>query len=54
MPLIFIDVKSEDPKGSEPQNSKNLSADLLNPQERFFIPEDLKRFKIPEYLKKLI
>jgi len=51
MPLIFVDIKSKDPKASEPQNSKNLSADLLNPQEHFFIPEDLKSYKIPEYFK---
>lgn len=54
MPLIFVDVKSNDPKDSEPQNSKNLSADLLNPQDRFFMPENIKNFKIPEYFKNLI
>jgi len=54
MPLIFVDVKSKEPKDSEPQNSNNLSADLLNPQERFFIPEDIKNYKIPEYFRCLI
>ena len=47
-------ANSEDSKDSEPQNSKNLSVELLNPQERFFIPEDIKNFKIPEYFKNLI
>jgi hypothetical protein len=54
MPLIFMLANFEDSKDSEPQNSKNLSVELLNPQERFFIPEDIKNFKIPEYFKSLI
>lgn len=54
MPLIFIDVKSNDPQDSEPQNNERISTDALNPQDRFFIPEDIQRFKIPKYFKDLI
>ena len=54
MPLIFMDANSNDPKDSEPQNNKKISADVLNPQHRFFMPEDIKNFKIPEYFRDLI
>ncbi|WP_127717139.1 hypothetical protein [Halobacteriovorax sp. HLS] len=54
MPLIFVDVNSKDPQDSEPRNNKNLSADLFNQQERFFIPKDLKDYKIPKYFRDLI
>jgi hypothetical protein len=54
MPLVFILTNSTNPKDSEPQNSKTLSTDLLNPQKRFFIPEDIKDYKIPEYFRNLI
>jgi hypothetical protein len=54
MPLIFMDGNSSDPKDSEPQSNIKLSKDMFNPQERFFIPEDLGSYKIPEYFKKLI
>lgn len=54
MPLIFLDANSKNPKDSEPQNNKKISTGSLNPQENFFIPEDLKDFKIPEYFRDLI
>lgn len=54
MPLIFMDANSKDPKDSEPQNNKKISVDQINPQHRFFIPEDIRSFKIPEYFKGLI
>jgi len=54
MPLIFMDANSNDPKDSEPQNNKKISADVLNPQHRFFTPEDMRNFRIPEYFRGLI
>lgn len=54
MPLIFMDANSNDPKDSEPQNNQKISADVLNPQYRFFTPEDIRNFKIPEYFRSLI
>lgn len=54
IPLIFMDAKSNDPKDFEPQNNKKISADALNPQHRFFMPEDIRNFKIPEYFRDLI
>lgn len=54
MPLIFMDANSSDPKDSEPQSNKKISIDMLNPQHRFFIPEDIKSLKIPKYFKNLI
>lgn len=54
MPLIFVDARFNEPKDSEPQNNKNISANALNPQHRFFMPEDINSFKIPEYFKSLI
>lgn len=54
MPLIFMDAKSSDPKDSEPQNNKKISKDVLNPQDQFFIPEDIRNFKIPKYFRGLI
>jgi hypothetical protein len=54
MPLIFMIANAEDPRESEPQNNKKISADALNPQHRFFTPEDLKAFKIPEYFRGFI
>lgn len=54
MPLIFIDANSNNPKDSEPQNNKKISAGMLNPQDRFFIPEEIKNFKIPKYFSDLI
>lgn len=54
MPLIFLDANSEDPSDAEPQNKKQIPAEVLNPQHRFFIPSDLKDFKIPEYFRNLI
>lgn len=52
MPLIFMDARSKDPKDSEPQNNKNISVDQINPQHRFFIPNDIINLKIPKYLKR--
>jgi len=54
MPLIFMDANSNDPKDSEPQNNKKISPEALNPQHRFFIPEDIRNFKIPKYFRDLI
>jgi len=54
MPLIFMDANSNDPKDSEPQNNKKICEDKLNPQHRFFMPEEIGNFKIPEYFKGLI
>lgn len=54
MPFIFMDANSSDPKDSEPQSNKTISADVLNPQYRFFTPEDIKSFKIPGYFRDLI
>jgi len=54
MPFIFMDANSNDPKDSEPQNNKNISTDVLNPQHRFFTPEDIGNCKIPEFFKGLI
>ena len=54
MPLIFIDANSNDPKDSEPQNNKKISLGVLNPQERFFVPEEIRNFKIPKYFRNLI
>lgn len=54
MPLIFTVSNSSDPKDSEPQNNKRFSADMFNPQHRFFMPEDIRDFKIPEYFRGLI
>jgi hypothetical protein len=54
MPLIFMDAKSNDPEKSEPQNNKKLSPEMFNPQDRFFVPEDLRKLKIPKYFKSLI
>lgn len=54
MPLIFIDANSNNPKDAEPQNNKKISAGMLNPQEKFFIPEDIKNFKTPKYFYDLI
>jgi len=53
MPLIFIDANSNDPKDSEPQNNRKISTEMLNPQNRFFIPEEIRNFKIPEFFKNL-
>lgn len=54
MPLIFFLADSTDPKDFEPQNNKNISMELINPEHKFFIPEDIRNFKIPEYFKELI
>ena len=48
MPLIFVDVNSKD---SEPRNNKKLSFDLLNPQEKFFIPGDISLIRILNILE---
>ena len=53
MPLIFMDANSNDPKDSEPQNNKKISVDVLNPQHRFFMSEDVRNLKIPEYFSGL-
>lgn len=54
MPLIFISANSSDPKESEPQNNKNLSPKLFNSQNMFFLPEDIKDYKIPDFFMKCI
>ena len=54
MPLIFIDARSLDPKDAEPQNSKNISAQMLNPPNKFFIPREMSTLKMPDYFKGLI
>jgi hypothetical protein len=54
MPLIFIDANSNDPKDAEPQNNRKIPTEMLNPQHRFFTPEDINSFKIPEYFRGLI
>lgn len=54
MPLIFVDSRSSNPKDSEPQNNKNLTAAVFNSQDKFFITEDIKNFNIPKYFRDLI
>ncbi len=54
MPLIFIDARFSNPKESEPQNNNKISKESLNPQDKFFIPEELKEYKIPKYFFELI
>ncbi len=54
MPLIFIDANSNNPKDSEPQNNKKISSDALNPQNLFFMPDDIQNFKLPEYFRGLL
>jgi len=54
MPLVFIDVSSNNPKDFEPQNNKKVPFESLNPQHQFFIPEELRDLKMPEYLKRML
>ena len=54
MPLIFMITNTSDPKDSELQNNKNFSAYIINPQHRFFIPDGIRKLKIPEYFNSLI
>ena len=54
MPLIFMSANSSDPKDFEPQSNKKISMDVFNPQDKFFMPEDIKDVKIPDCFKDII
>lgn len=54
MPLIFCHADSQDTNKFEPQNNKNIQPELFNSSDNFFIPEELYKFSIPQYLKAII